>query len=158
MLSVVISSCFVSLNACAVEPVAEVAQHALSKSCAEHLPDFDFTPGSTCTDADPSFSEYRYPGHVAYCRRSVSASEKDAVARHYGIPKSDYAQYEFDHYIPLAAGGSNDITNLWPQPLDEAHEKDRVEDEVFAGMRDGVMTQAEAIARIRAWRPSACGG
>jgi hypothetical protein len=26
-------------------------------------------------------------------------------------------EYEIDHFIPLALGGSNNIKNLWPQPI-----------------------------------------
>ena len=83
-------------------------------------------------------------------------AEKDHIAALYQIPKSDYAKYEFDHFIPLSAGGSDDLRNIWPQPLDEAHEKDKVEDEVYRGMLSGAMTQEEAIAKIRAWRPAMC--
>ena len=35
-----------------------------------------------------------------------------------------------DHLVPIALGGSNDRTNLWPEPLAKppaAHQKDRLE-------------------------------
>jgi hypothetical protein len=83
-------------------------------------------------------------------------SEKDQVAQRYGIPKSDYYKYEFDHFIPLNAGGSDDPGNLWPQPLAEAHEKDKVELEVYNGLNNGTLTQAQAVAKIRAWHPASC--
>ena len=66
-------------------------------------------------------------------------------------PESQWKNYEFDHLIPLCAGGSNDSRNIWPQPLDEAHEKDKVEDEVCQKMRAGEMKQAEAVHEIFAW-------
>jgi hypothetical protein len=78
------------------------------------------------------------------------------VAALYGIPKSDYKLYEWDHYIPLNAGGSDDASNLWPQPLAEAHEKDKVEMQVYNGLASGEIDQDEAIATIRSWRPAAC--
>jgi hypothetical protein len=110
------------------------------------------TPGVLCTSHDPDFAEYRYPEKIAYCGRNISRDEKLRVAQLYGgIPESEWPKYEFDHLIPLAAGGSNDVGNLWPQPLAEAHEKDKVEDEVFHGMEAGTMTQAQAVQKIRDW-------
>jgi len=121
-----------------------------------HLPDPMVTPGFLCTATDPNFDGFRYPSHVAHCARNISGAEKDQVAQAYGIPKSDYSKYEFDHFIPLNAGGSDDPRNLWPQPLGEAHEKDKVEDQVYYGLKNGTMTQDVAVAKIRAWRPAGC--
>jgi hypothetical protein len=121
-----------------------------------HLPNPEWTPGLLCSRQDPDFKELRYPSNIAYCARDVSMSEKDRVAALYGIPKSDYHKYEFDHFFPLNAGGSDDMRNIWPQPLSEAHEKDKVEDEVYYGLKNGTMTQDEAVAKIRAWRPAIC--
>jgi hypothetical protein len=70
--------------------------------------------------------------------RDVSGSLKEAVRRSYGMShKRDgwcngEEACEIDHLIPLAIGGSNDQTNLWPQPYDRerrwnAHMKDRLE-------------------------------
>lgn len=93
---------------------------------------------------------------MAYCQRNIGAAEKDQVAKWYGIPKSDYSKYEFDHFIPLNCGGSNDPRNLWPQPLAEAHDKDKVEDQVYYGLKSGKMTQQQGVDLIRAWKPSTC--
>jgi hypothetical protein len=121
-----------------------------------HLPDPVHTPGFLCSPTDPNFVGYRYPGNIAYCQRNIPAFEKDQVAQWYGIPKSDYSKYEFDHFIPLSAGGSDDIRNLWPQPLAEAHDKDRVEDQVYNGLKSGTMTQQQAVDLIHAWKPASC--
>jgi len=121
-----------------------------------HMPNPVWTPGKFCSQTDPNFEDFRYAGHVAYCKRNVPQSEKTGVATLYGIPKSDWSLYEFDHFLPLNAGGSDEWSNIWPQPLAEAHEKDKVEDEVYLGLKNGTMTQAEAEAKIRAWRPSMC--
>jgi hypothetical protein len=112
-------------------------------------------PGKLCTASDPNFDEFRYKEHIAHCRRNVPSSLRDAVADRYGVPSKDFRLYEFDHYIPLNAGGADDIDNLWPEPLAEAHEKDKVELEISDGLSAGTMTQAEAIAKIKAWRPAA---
>lgn len=34
----------------------------------------------------------------------------------YGIPWSQATAYELDHVIELAAGGSSDVRNLYPEP------------------------------------------
>lgn len=129
---------------------AGVARHACG------LPDPRRTPGALCSRQDPNFDEVRYPAKVAHCARNITMAEKELVAGWYGVPKRDFARYEFDHYIPLAAGGSNDPRNLWPQVWPDAHDKDKVEAEVYRGLRDGSMTQRQAVARIRAWRPEGC--
>ena len=114
-------------------------------------PDPDATPGKLCTPDNPDFVGYRYAAHVAYCKRNVSQDKKAQVAEYYGIPKSKWKNYEFDHLIPLNSGGSSDIENLWPEPLDEAHEKDKVEQQAFDGLKSGELTQDEAVQLIFDW-------
>ena len=133
----------------------EAASFSATKTTVERgsLPDPGFTPGMLCTPNDPNFSTFRYPEHIAYCNRNVPHEEKLAIAQEYGISTNDFASYEFDHYIPLAIGGSDDIKNIWPQPLSGAHQKDTLEQELFNKLSTGAITQAAAIAQIRAWRP-----
>jgi hypothetical protein len=119
---------------------------------AETDPNGGLTPGTLCSPDDPNFANYDYPEHIARCERNVTREMKQQIADSYGgIPESEWSNYEFDHLIPLCAGGSSSIANLWPQPIDEAHEKDKVEDEVCRGMRAGTMTQAQAIQKIMDW-------
>jgi len=47
--------------------------------------------------------------------RDVPESEKDAVYARYGVPHVPY-QHEVDHLVSLEIGGSNAISNLWPEP------------------------------------------
>lgn len=47
--------------------------------------------------------------------RDVPESEKDAVYARYGVPHVPY-QHEVDHLVSLEIGGSNVISNLWPEP------------------------------------------
>ena len=115
-------------------------------------PDSGMTPGVLCTEDNPDFQEYRYAEQIPYCKRNVPHAEKVKIAAAYGgIPQSEWPKYEFDHLIPLAAGGSSDIGNIWPQPLAEAHEKDKVEEAVYLGMKNGTMTQAEGVQKIQDW-------
>ena len=111
--------------------------------------------GKLCSATDPNFDEFRYKEHIAHCRRNVPQALRDAVAARYGVPRSDYSLYEFDHFIPLNAGGADDIDNLWPEPLADAHEKDKLELEIFNGLSAGTLTQAEAVAEVKAWHPPA---
>ncbi len=119
---------------------------------ASILPDPALTPGVLCTSTDPDFKDFEYPAKVARCNRNISDTEKTEVAKNYGnIPRTDWPKYEFDHYMPLCAGGSNSPKNLWPQPIAEAKQKDVVEVEVCTGLRAGTMTQDQALQKIHDW-------
>jgi hypothetical protein len=118
------------------------------------FPDTSFTPGRLCTTSDPNFKEFRYGEHVPYCNRNVSQQMKQEVAAHYGVPKSDWPNYEFDHLIPLGIGGNSSIVNLWPQPrgkTDGSDDKDRLEDLLYHQMSSGSIKQAAAVEQIWAW-------
>lgn len=129
-----------------------IALQFSAQSVFADRPDPDLTPGKLCTEDDPNFEKYDYPEHIARCDRAVSTSEKEKVAEAYGgIDKSDWHDYEFDHLIPLCAGGSDDIENIWPQPSAEAKQKDKIEDAVCRAMANGTMTQAQAIKKNMAF-------
>jgi hypothetical protein len=119
---------------------------------ANSAPNPKITPGALCTPKSADFWKYDYPEQIARCDRNVGEEEKQQVADLYGgIPKTDWPKYEFDHLIPLCAGGANTADNLWPQPITEAHEKDKLEDEICTGMRNGSITQAEAVQKVHEW-------
>ncbi|TBR22751.1 hypothetical protein EPO15_07260 [bacterium] len=116
-------------------------------------PDPDKTPGRLCTTDDPDFLEFRYPERIPYCKRHVTKEEKRRVAAAYGIPESEWPNYEFDHLIPLGIGGSSLDENIWPQPRgdDEAEGKDKLELALYKALAAGTITQAEAVRRNMAW-------
>ena len=115
-------------------------------------PDPKLTPGELCTPSNKDFTGYRYAAHVAYCKRNVTTAMKLQIAKAYGgIPQSEWSNYEFDHLIPLNAGGDSSIANLWPQPIVEAKDKDKTEQQTYDGLNNGSLTQAQAVQMIWNW-------
>ncbi|KAI8911557.1 hypothetical protein EDD86DRAFT_264025 [Gorgonomyces haynaldii] len=108
-----------------------------------------YTPGCLCTASDIHFKEYAYSAKIAKCERSVSSGEKARVAKPYGVAKSEYPNYIFDHLIPLSIGGSNDDDNIWPMPIaQENGGKDVVEKKAFEQLSNGQITQRQAITMV----------
>ncbi len=90
------------------------------------LPDPDCTPGALTGATKDQICTPGYSKTV----RNVTIQTKDEVYREYGIATHTTGEYEIDHYISLELGGSNDISNLWPESADPRpgfHEKDQVE-------------------------------
>lgn len=75
--------------------------------------------------------------------RYVPDSIKKEVYEEYGIAHHDPGQYEVDHLIALTDGGSNDISNLWPQPAPDYKYKDKLEVWVNKQICSGQMTLRE---------------
>lgn len=91
------------------------------------LQDFACTPGNIFTEADTEkICTTGYSSSV----RDVPERVKDEVYAEYGITAHATGEYEIDHLVSLELGGSNDISNLWPEPASPkpgCHEKDEVE-------------------------------
>lgn len=111
-------------------------------------PNLSLTPGALCTTP----IEYRYPERIAYCEREVSSWQKELVFINYrklGYSLSgERHQYKVDHFIPLCAGGSNDITNLWPQYYTISEKTDPLEPLGCKVLSKGKITQKELIDLI----------
>ena len=113
-------------------------------------PNPETTPGSYCTHPD----SYRYPAHIPYCSRAVNTQEKWQVIDLYNskfgyrIDQSNRGDFKIDHLIPLCAGGSNEITNLWPQHRSIYTITDPVEPLVCQRMAEGKLTQQRAIELV----------
>jgi len=111
-------------------------------------PDPSLTPGAVfTTDA----STICTPGYASGVR-DVSTATKEQVYAEYGV---SYPQalgaYEVDHFIPLEIGGSNDITNLWPEPATPTpgfHQKDQFENFEHGQVCNGTISTAEAQRRM----------
>jgi hypothetical protein len=88
--------------------------------------------------------------------RAVSSDEKAAVYQRYGIP-NEPGKHEVDHFISLELGGSNMVTNLWPEPYVTpdapgqigAHEKDKVENYLHDQVCKNAMSLQQAQEQIR---------
>jgi hypothetical protein len=83
--------------------------------------------------------------------RNVPTSEKNQVYAEYGIASHISGQYEVDHLISLELGGSNDISNLWPElasPTPGFHQKDQVENYMHSQVCSGALDLAKAQEEI----------
>jgi hypothetical protein len=90
--------------------------------------------------------------------RNVPASVHTKVYDEYNVPqaKRNIANGEVDHLYPLCAGGSNDISNLWYQPITNEwsgqnfgfKEKDRLETYVCQEIVAKRMNPADAYREL----------
>jgi hypothetical protein len=98
------------------------------KGCVgnQALPDPACSPGAVLTTDTSVICVAGYSQSV----RDVPISEKEQVFAEYGIDWSLHNGYEVDHVISLELGGSNDISNLFPESYSieyGARIKDRLE-------------------------------
>jgi hypothetical protein len=110
--------------------------------CQVHdgLADAACTPGAIFPDV--TLDQVCRPGFSASVR-DVPAALSREVYREYGILERTTGEYEVDHLVPLEAGGSNDIANLFPEaaePRPGFHEKDQVENYVHDQVCSGAMS------------------
>lgn len=121
-----------------------------TSGCMAHngLPDTACTPGDILTSATKG--PICNPGY-AQSVRNVPDSEKNQVYAEYGIQSHRSGQYEVDHLVSLELGGSNDISNLWPElasPKPGFHEKDKVENYLHDQVCSGAITLKQAQIEI----------
>lgn len=112
------------------------------------LPDKDCTPGAVFTNVTKD--QICVAGYSKSVR-NVNTLEKNQVFQEYGILSHGPGAYEIDHYVSLELGGSNDISNLWPEaaePKPGFHEKDKVENYLHKEVCDGIISLQEAQKEI----------
>ena len=112
------------------------------------VPNLTVTPGALCETP----SRLRYPEQIAYCERDVSSWTKELVFityRDLGFSLSgERGRYKVDHLIPLCAGGSNEIENLWPQYDTISRLTDPLEPLACKVLEKGKITQKAVIDLI----------
>lgn len=112
------------------------------------LQDTGCTPGAIFPDATKErICQSGYAGSV----RNVPTSVKNQVYSSYGIKSHIAGQYEVDHLVSLELGGSNDISNLWPEaasPKPGFHEKDQVENYLHDQVCSGAISLQQAQIEI----------
>ena len=111
------------------------------------LPDSACTPGAVYTTNTKVICVVGYTKTV----RNVSTATKKKVFQEYGIPWSKRSNYEVDHLISLEIGGSNDISNLFPESYvikNGARVKDSFENYLHKQVCKGSMTIQEAQHEI----------
>jgi hypothetical protein len=115
------------------------------------LPDPHCTPGSV----DPAITQANiatticrsgYTEKVRPPESQTSHAKFDVAYPAYRIP--DSATSELDHLVSLELGGSNDITNLWPEAGSVPNPKDKVENALRRAVCDGKVTLAAAQRAI----------
>jgi hypothetical protein len=121
-----------------------------TSGCMAHngLPDSACTPGALlATGTKDAICKPGYAQGV----RNVPDSEKNQVYAEYDIKSHTSGQYEVDHLVSLELGGSNDISNLWPElasPTPGFHEKDKVENYLHDQVCSGAISLKQAQIEI----------
>ncbi len=121
-----------------------------TSNCIAHngLQDTACTPGALLsTGTKDAICQSGYARSV----RNVPTSEKSQVYAEYGIASHTSGQYEVDHLVSLELGGSNDISNLWPEaasPQPGFHEKDKVENYLHDQVCSGAISLRQAQIEI----------
>ena len=112
------------------------------------LQDTECSPGDIFPDVT---KEQICKSGYASSVRNVTTSTKNKVYAEYGITHHTTGQYEVDHLVSLELGGSNDISNLWPEaasPKPGFHEKDKVENYLHDQVCSGAISLQQAQIEI----------
>lgn len=111
------------------------------------LPDTRCTPGSV----DPSVTQSTIRSTICFAGWTAKVrppeAQTESAKYHVAYPAygiSSGAVSELDHLVPLELGGSNDITNLWPEVGPQPNPKDKVENALNHAVCDGRVSLAAA--------------
>lgn len=129
---------------------ASIGNRTKTSGCQIRGPrqDVACTPGAIFPDATKD--QICTPGYSKTVR-NVPDAVKSAVYAEYGIKTHATGEYEVDHLISLELGGSNDISNLWPEaaaPKPGFHEKDQVENYLHQRVCSGAISLQQAQSQI----------
>ena len=113
------------------------------------LPDPKLTPGDLLPVTG---AKVCVPGYATAARKKVGWSRRVAVFMRYGYA-APLDGFEIDHLLSLELGGSNAITNEWPQSYTgkwNAHMKDNLENILHAAVcttKTLTLPQAQMLIR-----------
>lgn len=130
--------------------LATFGTHASANAGFPKGPQLTITTGKICDKPD----SHRYPENIAYCERDVSYETKEAIINEYdqkfgyAIASMTRGEFKIDHLIPLCAGGSNDVVNLWPQHKSVYAITDPLEPLVCLKMSQGRLKQSDAVKLV----------
>ncbi|MGQ0617385.1 MAG: hypothetical protein ACT4PW_10415 [Acidimicrobiia bacterium] len=136
------------------EPVTAAASSASSPLSVAPGPDdpghprLRLTPGATLSAV--SVERICRRGYADSVRNAPPAT-LDRLFASYGLSGASRSGFEVDYLIPLELGGSNEIANLWPQPVDGVAAKDAVEAALAEMVCDGTLALAEAQRLVVTW-------
>ena len=133
-----------------VKDIPAIGTRTKSSDCIiqNALPDKDCTPGAII---DGATKEQICVSGYSQSVRNVPEKEKNEVYASYNVTSHPTGAYEVDHLVSLELGGSNDISNLWPEPVSPTpgfHEKDKVENYLHKLVCDGNISLGDAQIEI----------
>lgn len=114
------------------------------------LPDKSCTPGAIRPET--TLQDICTPNFTKSIRNVPEKLKKQVYAQYHMNQKQKPCPCEVDHFISLVLGGSNELTNLWPQTYQEpygARQKDKLENYYHRQICAGKITQEEAIRELR---------
>lgn len=106
------------------------------------LPDARCTPGQVLTTSKRKVCT---PGYAQTVRNVTTMTRRRVIARYDFKPSG---RFEMDHLVPLSLGGSNDVTNLWPETAPMFYLKDRLEFALWRAVCDGRVKLRDAQLQI----------
>jgi hypothetical protein len=113
--------------------------------------DRELTPGAV--DPAATVAKVCTHGYTKTIRNVPKREKREVIAAYMAkYPAWPPPPYEFDHLISLEIGGSNEPTNLWPEPLGEARRKDVIENRLHRAVCRGEITLKDAQRRILEWQ------
>jgi hypothetical protein len=101
------------------------------------LPNSKFTPGET-VNAMLSWVCNHFLDSLP-----PSKSNMIKAYSNYNINVND-SNYKLNYLIPISLGGANTVKNMWPIPINEWFEKNKIENDIFYNVCNGKLSLKEA--------------
>jgi hypothetical protein len=90
-------------------------------------PNLVLTPGAVVSNDRDIACAFRDTPRLYQVNRSAYFEQARQVFKRYRIPYEQHRDWELDHAVPRCIGGSDEVRNLWPEPLAVATIKDAEE-------------------------------